>query len=108
MLKKVLLQLQYLGQIFFKWHNPVNRQAELDTNWYVLIWGDAGDNIDSVREKIQDTILANSTHSRDEWKEVFPEIFKRNEFIIVPQWDVFSNENKVKEKASLYSSSHGL
>lgn len=87
----------------FKWHNPVNRQAELDTNWYVLIWGDAGDNIDSVREKIQDTILANSSHSRDEWKEVFPEIFKRNEFIIVPQWDVFSNENKVKEKASLYS-----
>lgn len=87
----------------FKWHNPVNKKPELDTNWYILIWGDAGDNIDSVRDAIQKVILDNSTHTRDEWKEIFPEIFKRNEFIIVPQWDVFSNENKVKDQASLYS-----
>lgn len=87
----------------FKWYNPVNRQPELDTHWYILIWGDAGDNLDAVREAIQDTILTNSTHSREEWKEIFPDIFKRNEFVIVPQWDVYSNENKVKEQASLYS-----
>ena len=87
----------------FKWYNPVTKKSELDTNWYILIWGDAGDNIDSVKEKIQDLILKSSTHSREEWKEVFPEIFKRNEFIIVPQWDVFSNESKVKTQASLYS-----
>lgn len=87
----------------FKWHNPVSKKPELDTNWYILIWGDAGDNIDAVRDKLQEHILANSKHTRDEWKEIFPDIFKRNEFIIVPQWDVFSNENKVKEQASLYS-----
>lgn len=87
----------------FKWHNPTNFNPELDTNWYILIWGDAGDNIDAVRDKIQTTILANSSHTRDEWKNIFPEIFKRSEFVIVPQWDVFSNENKVKEQASLYS-----
>lgn len=87
----------------FPWHNPTSKVAEVDTNWYVLIWGDAGDNIDSVKERIQETILARSSHTRDEWKQIFPDIFKRNEFIIVPQWDVFSNENKVKQQASLYS-----
>lgn len=87
----------------FKWYNPTNKKPELDTNWYILIWGDANDNIDAVREKLQEFILKNSTKTRDEWKEVFPDIFKRNEFILVPQWDVFSNENKVKEQASLYS-----
>lgn len=87
----------------FKWYNPVTHNPELDTNWYILIWGDAGDNIDAVRDKIQEEILKKSSHSRDEWKKIFPEIFRRNEFIIVPQWDVYSNENKVKQQASLYS-----
>ena len=87
----------------FKWYHPVNNTPELDTNWYVLIWGDAGDTIDAVKESIQEAILKNSTHSRDEWKKVFPDIFKRNEFVIVPQWDNLSNENKVREQASLYS-----
>lgn len=87
----------------FPWYNPANNKPEIDTNWYILIWGDAGDNVDSVKEAIQEAILAKSTHTRDEWKRIFPDIFKRNEFIIVPQWDVFANENKVKEQASLYS-----
>jgi PHIKZ157 len=87
----------------FKWYNPVKFTPELDTNWYILIWGDAGDTIDAVKDKIQSEILKKSKHSRDEWKKVFPDIFKRNEFIIVPQWDNLSNENKVREQASLYS-----
>nr|DAR99709.1 MAG TPA: structural protein [Caudoviricetes sp.] len=87
----------------FKWHNPVSGNPELDTNWYILIWGDAGDNIDAIKEKLQAEILSKSKHNRDEWKRIFPEIFTRSEFIIVPQWDVFSNENKIKSKASLYS-----
>lgn len=87
----------------FNWYNPATQRPELPTNWYVLIWGDAGANLDAVKLAIQKAILAKSKHRADEWKAIFPDIFKRNEFVIVPQWDKFANENKVREEASLYS-----
>ena len=87
----------------FYWYNPKTGKPEIPTVWFTLIWGDAGDNIDSIRDALVDFILDNSDHTEDEWKEIFPDIFKRSEFLIIPQWNVYSNENKVKEQASLYS-----
>ena len=89
----------------YNWYNPKTNKPEIPTNWYVLIWGDAGDNVDDVRQAIEDTIMNHPTnnHTRDEWVIRFPEIFKRSEFVIVPQWDVYSQEAKVKEEAALYS-----
>lgn len=80
-----------------------DKRSPVETLWYVLIWGEAGDNEDHIKEAIAQKILSLSTHTRDEWREIFPDIFKRNEFILVPQWDRYANENKVKEKASIYS-----
>lgn len=89
----------------FDWVSNRPDVPNIPTNWYILIWGDAGDNIDSVKDALRDYILTHSAsqHNEQAWKRIFPDIFNRSEFVIVPQWNVFSNENKVREQASLYS-----
>jgi hypothetical protein len=60
----------------------------------VLIYGAAGDNVDSIKDALMAHILANSTHSQAEWTAIFPDIFKRTEFIILPLWDQYAIPNR--------------
>ena len=86
----------------YDWVNPLNASIKLTTNWTVLIYGIAGNNIDIIKATIIDYILANSTHDRDEWKELFPSLFISTEFIITPFWNRYSIPN-MTEAAGLYS-----
>jgi hypothetical protein len=72
------------------------------TNWSILIYGKAGDNPDTIKEEIITYILANSTHSRDEWTAILPDLFKRTEFMIMPVWYRYAIPNKTVQ-AGLYS-----
>lgn len=76
------------------WHNKLDQTETLNTIWTVLIYGIAGNNIDSIKDAISNHIISNSTHNRDEWKEIFPDIFKRTEFIFVPRWDMYAIPNR--------------
>lgn len=67
--------------------DPANSSHRVRVNWPVLIYGPAGNNIDSIKDALVDYILANSTHSRSEWTALFPDLFKRTEFVIAPHWD---------------------
>lgn len=60
------------------------------TTWSLLIYGIAGDNVDSVKDAIIEHILDNSTHTRDDWTALLPDLFKRTEFIVLPRWDKFA------------------
>lgn len=31
-----------------------------------------------------------STHTIDEWVKILPELFKHNEFVIIPRWDLYA------------------
>lgn len=87
----------------YDYNDPNNAAHLVPTNWTLLIYGPAGDNIDSIKTALQNYILANSDHSRDEWKPILPDIFKRSEFILVPAWDQYSIPQRVVE-AGIHSS----
>lgn len=83
--------------------NPLNATQKTPCNWTTLIWGRAGDNIDSIKDAIIDYILKHSTHTREEWATRFPDLFKRTEFIILPRWDKVAIPN-LSNLSALYSS----
>lgn len=82
---------------------PPNNSEPITTRWSMLIYGIAGDNIDSIKDAFIDYVLANSTHSRTEWERIIPSLFKRTEFILLPRWDKYSIPNLLIEEG-LYSS----
>lgn len=83
--------------------NPVNPTQITPVNWSSLIYGKAGDNLDSIKDKIIDYLLTNSERTVAEWKTVFPELFERTEFYIYPRWDKYSILNNTPG-SSLYRS----
>lgn len=91
-----------LKSLMFPWHNPFDPDKTVETYWDVLIYGEAGDNIDAIKEALKKYILANSTHPEEEWKKVYPDIFKSTEFIILPDWYKYAIPNRVTE-AGIYS-----
>ena len=86
----------------FRYVDPLNKEDKTPTHWDILIYGEGGNNIDSVKDAIIDYILKNSKHTRDEWAEILPDIFKRTEFILQPNWGAYALPNRVTE-AGIYS-----
>lgn len=72
------------------------------SNWNVLIYGAAGDNIDAIKDSIIAYVLANSTHTREQWTEILPDLFKRTEFNFIPRWDKYAIPN-LTVQAGIYS-----
>lgn len=83
----------YLRLLSFDFVNVVNPTQKKSVLWPVLIYGAAGDNADSIKDAILDYILANSTHTKTEWEAIFPSIFKRTEFVLLPRFDKISIPN---------------
>lgn len=80
--------------ISFNYHDPLDTDSVYPTNWSILIYGAAGDNIDAIKSLLAEWILANSTHTREEWVVIFPDIFTSTEFIITPLWTQYSVPNR--------------
>ncbi len=78
----------------FTYHDPlVGSDYTLDTTWTFIIYGAGGNNIDAIKEALIEWILDNSTHTREEWAEIFPDIFTSTEFIITPMWNQYAVPN---------------
>lgn len=86
----------------FDYIDPLNSSRKVPSQWSLLIYGAAGDNIDSVKDALAEYILANSTHTRDEWKVILPDIFRRTEFVICPHWDEYAIPNRT-QAVGIYS-----
>lgn len=76
----------------YNYHDPFNVTRRVLSHWGVLGYGIAANNIDVIKERLIDFILANSTHTRQEWAEILPDLFKRTEFVIVPLWNQYAIE----------------
>lgn len=87
----------------YDYHDPYNSSHKVPSNWGLLIYGPAGNNIDFINDALVEYILANSTHTREEWTRILPDIFKRTEFILMPLWDDYAIPNKQTQEG-LYSS----
>jgi hypothetical protein len=81
----------------FEWNYPGDNRIKLTSSWHYLIYGPAGDNIDVIKDRTVAYILANSNQDRNKWTAVFPDIFRRTEFMIVPYWEQYAIEDRVIE-----------
>lgn len=81
----------------FNYIDPLKATNKLPTYWDLLIYGEAGNNIDSIKDAIIDYILKNTKRTREEWTKLFPDIFKRTEFIILPNWTSYAIPNRITE-----------
>jgi hypothetical protein len=77
----------------FNYVDPLNPSLPANyvpTNWTILIYGLAGNTSDNIRSAIQAYIAANSTHTLNEWKVIFPDIYKATEFYVFPRWNNYA------------------
>lgn len=88
--------------MIYPWHNPLDVRQTIDTRWTVLIYGAAGDNPDAIQDALIKHILENSTHPESEWTVMFPDIFKRTEFLFMPGWFKLAIEQR-EAIAGIYS-----
>lgn len=70
------------------WYQLTNNKIRLeDVSWTTIIYGVAGDNIESINASLSKYILDNSTHDEGDWTIIHPDLFIKDEYIIVPLWD---------------------
>lgn len=86
----------------YNYYDPQNANNIVPSDWVVLIYGIAGNNDDVVKQALVDYILANSTHPQSDWMGILPDIFKRTEFILIPQWGNYAIPNRTVQ-AGIYS-----
>lgn len=79
----------------YEYRDPVNTLRRFDVYWTVVIYGPAGNDPDVIREKLSEYILSKSNFTRDDWAKIFPDIFKRTEFIFAPLWNSYAAEQRV-------------
>lgn len=88
--------------VSFNWKDPINPANLINTNWTVLVYGSNGNDSDVIRAAIAEYLLDNSTHTEAEWRVIFPDIFKRTEFMFFPRWHNYAIENMVLQ-SGIYS-----
>lgn len=86
----------------FEWIDRGNVANKVMTYWLTVHYGEAGNNLDSVKEAIRNHILSNSVYSREEWAKVFPDIFTSTEFIVIPAYQNVAVPNRSRQNG-LYS-----
>lgn len=74
----------------YTYHDPANSNRRIDVYWQILGYGDAGNDPDIIRDHMVDYILANSSHPREDWAVIFPDIFRRTELVFVPHWNKYA------------------
>lgn len=77
----------FLGSNIYSWYNFAGSNQPVPVAWAYLVYGQASNNIDAIRDAIVAYIQANSTHSLADWKKIFPDIFKRTECVFRPMWE---------------------
>ncbi|HEX9135747.1 MAG TPA: hypothetical protein VF905_02230, partial [Nitrospirota bacterium] len=87
----------------YNYINPVNKNDKTPAKFTCLLYGAAADNIDLIKEAIVQYLLANSTYTRDQWKNILPDLFMRTEFMIFPQWERMAVENVAGSTNGIFS-----
>lgn len=86
----------------FDYVDPTNPSNTISTQWAILIYGAAGNNIDAIRAAVQAYITANSALNVSVWQQIFPEIYNTTEFLILPRWYNYAI-NQQQLTAGVYS-----
>lgn len=65
----------------FLYYDPQNPRHTEKTYWTTLGYGPDSNNIDYRKDALVEYILTNSTHSREEWMTILPDLFRRSEVL---------------------------
>jgi hypothetical protein len=82
--------------------DPTNANNLIPTNWTLLIYGPAGNNIDAIQNALINYILANSSYTQAQWTNILPSLFKQTEFTLIPMWDQYAIPNR-NQISGIYS-----
>jgi hypothetical protein len=83
--------------------NPANKLDRTPAKFSVLIYGPAGMNEDLLKEAIVDKLLDGSAYTRDQWKEILPDLFRRTEYLVFPQYQNVAVENLAGQGLGMFS-----
>lgn len=93
----------YTKVLEFEFHNKDNITVSRKTYWGVVIYGEAGNDIDLIKDAIEAYVLSNSANIRTHWEIIFPDIFRRTEFMLLPMWHKVAIHN-LTDLSNLYAS----
>jgi hypothetical protein len=91
----------------FNYIDPNNPATVLSTVWNLLIYGNAGNNPDIIQNALTTYVLANSVNNAAAWTTLIPDLFKHNEFSIIPIWNQYAIPNRTLV-SGIYSSVSNL
>ena len=91
----------------FDFRNKDNLTISTKTNWGIIIYGEAGNDIDLIKDAIEAHVLANPSNVRTHWEIIFPDIFRRTEFVLLPMWNKVAVHN-LTTLSNIYASMLGI
>jgi len=88
--------------VSYDYVDPFLSTHRVPSHWALLIYGSAGNNVDSIADALIEYILANSSHTREEWTNILPDLFRRTEFLIIPSWFQYAISPRKTEPGGVY------
>lgn len=92
----------HLNAYEFLYTPPGHPEYNYPATWLAVIYGEAGNSLDLIKDKIMEDILSESNHTREEWEEILPELSKNPEIIFVPNFISYALETS-DHRAGVYS-----
>lgn len=80
-----------------QWIDPSNVDNKVTIVWYAITYGARSSETDVLLRKVADYIIANSRASENEWRVIFPDLFRITRFAFFPNW----NQSAVDGRAGL-------
>lgn len=77
-----------VSSVNYQWHE-LGGAGLRTTTWYVLIYGQNGNNPEAIRQAIKAYMSDSENTALDtsDWALMFPQVFDSSEYYLVPQWD---------------------
>lgn len=91
--KRAQYPYTYLKAFDFDYVNPSNSALHYKATWLVIVYGEAGNNPDLIKDAIVKDIMDKSDRPREDWEVILPDLFLTTEFIFTPLWNRYSVPN---------------
>lgn len=86
------------------WNDPNLPLSTLTTTWTIVIYGQAGDNVDNIKAAIKAYIDDNTSLPLLNWQTLYPDLYNESEFAMIPLWENIASPETMMDYG-LYSPS---